>query len=189
MHIGQANFALLIALISVVTTLLTVGWPLYRARGADIGIVVASTEPDKITFIVRNDGRSGGLLRLTDVGVTLLRHKRQSGGDIGDPGVHSYLTHDSQFVEPGVEQRITVALRNKTLPADICTLFRNLSLFSRFKALDFDSALRGVYSDIECTVDITEATFYNSETSRQKRISCESVGWVRSCVYQFLDEN
>jgi len=184
---GQANLALLVALISVVTTLLTIGLPLYHSRGADIGLVVASTEPDKIIFIVHNDGRSGGMLRITDVGVTLLHHQVQRGGDFGDPGVHSYLVHDSQFIEPGKEQRLSATLKNKTLPKDICALFKNLSVFDRYATHEFDTKINEAFSDIECNISTTEANFYTPETSRERRISCQSIGWVQSCIYSYFE--
>jgi len=186
-NMGQANLALLVALISVVTTLLTIGLPLYHSRGADIGLVVASTEPDKIIFIVHNDGRSGGMLRITDVGVTLLHHQVQRGGDFGDPGVHSYLVHDSQFIEPGKEQRLSATLKNKTLPKDICALFKNLSVFDRYATHEFDTKINEAFSDIECNISTTEANFYTPETSRERRISCQSIGWVQSCIYSYFE--
>jgi hypothetical protein len=61
---GQTNLALLVALVSVSTTLLNIALPLLKPASSNIQILFEAMSDTAASFIVRNEGRSGGILHI-----------------------------------------------------------------------------------------------------------------------------
>jgi hypothetical protein len=99
--IGQLTLALLIAVISVVTTFSTSVIPLLRPMSSDIRMILEKVEDapkEKInfSFLARNAGRSGALVAVTGVSVS----DRKSTYD-------AQLDGRSVYVAPDHEERIS----------------------------------------------------------------------------------
>lgn len=77
---SQTNLALLVALVSVSTTLLNVSLPLLRSASSDIQVLFEGMSDTDATFIVRNEGRSGGVLHVDEFVIEVLRGEESEYG-------------------------------------------------------------------------------------------------------------
>src|SRR5436853_1393453 len=96
--IGQTNLALVLAILSVLTTLTALGVPLFQARGLDVGIVYESMSDELVTLLARNDGRSSAVITINAFRVVV---DNITGQGFGDSVYIVWLSHDGQLVEPG----------------------------------------------------------------------------------------
>jgi hypothetical protein len=109
--VSQGNLALLVALVSVTTTLLNVGLPLLKPAGSNIQLLFESMTQDDVTFLVRNEGRSGGVVRIDDLEIAA-----QADGDDYPEQVNILFSSNSNFIEPGKEERIFLQI-DKSSPS------------------------------------------------------------------------
>jgi hypothetical protein len=92
---SQTTLALVIALITVSATFITGIFPWFQPLHSDLRVVYAHAGYDELTLLVRNDGRSAGVLR-TD------------GLDVD--GILYPTSFESFFIEPGKERSIPIKI-------------------------------------------------------------------------------
>jgi hypothetical protein len=95
----------------VTTTLLNVGLPLLKPAGSNIQLLFESMTQDDVTFLVRNEGRSGGVVRIDDLEIAA-----QADGDDYPEQVNILFSSNSNFIEPGKEERIFLQI-DKSSPS------------------------------------------------------------------------
>jgi hypothetical protein len=179
--VGQTNLALMVALTSVLTTLINVGIPVLEPSTSRMNIVYdfdtfssldLEREP-KVTFYVRNDGKTGGILRIH----TLFFGWKDFG-----------LEHEPLYVGAGKEEKLVAALhetRGKVicdhmgsegaLPFLLEKLTKRLEL-NYFERLDF------ILDKVRCGIGYSETNY--SETRRQdyQAYKCAGLNIVNQCI-------
>jgi hypothetical protein len=96
--ISQLNLALLVALFSVLTTLITIGVPFFQPRKSNINLVLDGSEQERVTFIARNDGRTGGVIHIEQF-MLIVRHNfdLQTGGSLVGGGHYIQADHEEKI--------------------------------------------------------------------------------------------
>jgi hypothetical protein len=182
--VGQTNLALLVALFSVLTTLFSVGLPLIRSRGADIRFLLESVSGNQPTFIVRNDGRSGGVVHIDLFSI-----------EVGDQHLGFPLPHEGLFIEAGKEQRVVVDV-TKNMLVDVCTLLSDSKFFDSYGKIEkldyhfgeFEGSLRTderfykMQGALVCKFSGVQTSFYEPSSRKQITLPCSSIGWVTACL-------
>jgi len=109
---GQTNLALLVAVLSVATALVTLGGPLLKSRGPDIQMIYEDTEGDTINFLARNDGRSSGTVRMEALRFTPPSERLPVDvrRDIERTGIASLIKQDEIVIAPEREEAVRITL-------------------------------------------------------------------------------
>lgn len=102
--IGQTNLALIVAVFSIATTLFAIGWPLVTYKGAVMHLIIEAMDKDGGTFLLRNDGRSGGVVTIRNV----LSTAPATPGGTNPPYYMLSFAHGGTYVEAGKEARVHV---------------------------------------------------------------------------------
>jgi hypothetical protein len=188
--VSNTTLALLVALITVATPALNAGLPLLKSPGSDIDLVLESASPAEMTFVAKNSGRSGGVLRINNVSIDVARH---------DPDnyfipIQVPFETNNLFIEPSRELRLTARLQSFS-SEDVCkkvapALERALSLAPRLRSrvyeelgdegqlesdLDYDWTLR-----LACTVNSRETSF-KSHGEKILPVQCDEFDFLNAC--------
>src|ERR1700739_688036 len=94
--VRQTSLALLVALVSVTTPLLNVLLPRLKPNGSAIQLLFESMSENDVTFVVRNEGRNGGVIRIDGLSITA-----QTDDDSYNRATFIDLLPNSNFIEPG----------------------------------------------------------------------------------------
>jgi hypothetical protein len=179
MAIGQTNLALLVALFSVLTTLAAVIPPLLRSRDADIKLLFAGNSSDQsATFLARNNGRSGGIVRISSLIVS-----NDLGGMMFDGP-----QHDAQYIQADREVQLSVKP-----PSDfedhLLGFVLDHEFIKRFGPID-RSQLQSPYGimsiefidyakSFRCQFIGNQTSFYTSSRRVETTVPCWDLEWAR----------
>jgi hypothetical protein len=182
---GQTNLALLIALISVSTSLIAVGVPFFRAQGSDLKFLFESATHESVSMIVRNDGRSSGIIRFVSFSVSI-PDMRSSTMAIGIP-------HEGSIIEPGKETRVTFAPLTPNNQNHVCDHLVDKKFFDRFGKLPkgaisppkdesiIDSRYFSMLAALKCTFHGVETNFYDTKRIHADS-KCDGNQWITHCL-------
>jgi hypothetical protein len=178
---SQTTLALLVALVTVTTSLLNVLLPLAKPSGSDIQILFESMSATEGTFLVRNNGRSGGVLRIDTL-------------QIGE-NVQLELEDNSTLVEPGVEQRISVMVRKKDGEKPVCdTLLAGLTSmdelrdeFPHFHGQAWENVQTEGFPSL-CVFNVRETSFNSKDRGeRTFSVECKNISFMSECLQKRLN--
>jgi hypothetical protein len=181
--LGQTNLALIVALISVLTTLLNVGIPLLQPWASRITIVYhpdtigsesdyPGTGPPKVTFYARNDGRTGGLVRVT---AFTAKAKADTSTQL--------LRMEPVYVAAGKEEKLDALLPEANL-VEVCKTLNGGQVFDELKSRR-DLNIRGVYrmirETIQCSFSYAETSFGQTSNFGRQVVPCDQIEFVKWC--------
>src|SRR5436309_2817486 len=109
---SQTTLALIVAVLSVATTLLTTVIPLMQSRTAQFALSVIETDEKKITVLVRNTGSGAGALRLATLAVST---PPQDDSDWTDSAIEFRTAllnfyHDAILIDAGKDHAVSATL-------------------------------------------------------------------------------
>jgi hypothetical protein len=177
--IGHTNLVLLVALFSVLTTLITVGIPFFKTPGADLRFIFESGDLEEVRFLARNDGRSSGVVHVFDIQIFV-----KDGGFL-----NVNVDHDGTQVAPGSEVRLT-AKYSADVQARLIHFFTNSrtvkGIFSATENSPNDIIAR-IYKmsgerDIVCTVHFSYRSFYSPRVTWVQETECSDLFVVNEAL-------
>jgi hypothetical protein len=182
--VGQTNLALLVAILSVLTTMAAVGIPLFQTRGADLKIVFESMTDDTVTLLARNDGRASGIMTVHSLQVII---KNISGESFGDAVYSIPISHKGQIVEPGKEVQLTANIgQPRDYSKDICVILKREKYVKKY-GRNIEDLYWKDYEGLSCTIETAEASFYSSPSRGVPRVfrslPCSQLMWLNQCVF------
>jgi RNA polymerase subunit RPABC4/transcription elongation factor Spt4 len=197
--LGHTNLALIVALISVATTLVTVVVPLIRQKDAEIKVIFVKSTGNSLTFLARNEGQTGGVLRATFFGIHS-NHTEPDGSSIGFWHGTTISTHEAVFLEPLKEQLIDVSMPGTIYDSDefMCTFIDRHHYLDRFDFSGLSASNekdhQKLNSEAQRAIDtlVCEILFDRASLATRKNmtvgITCSQLSWVKSCLYRRLYE-
>jgi hypothetical protein len=174
--IGQTNLALLVALFSVLTTLVTVTFPLLQPRGADIKFLLESMSADTLTILARNDGRSGGVVQLDSVNIA------ETGNQPELRALWFSPIHTGSYVGVAKEERITVPIqRNDNPPVGqiVCDFLAKTKALREYRAKKITQT--DVLGRLTCTLKAKHTGFYSAVGEFETKIDCPRIEPLHLC--------
>jgi hypothetical protein len=183
--IGQTNLALLTAVISVATTLLTVAIPFFKQQGYQIELFLDSASETQLSLVVRNTGNEGALLRLQ-----MLRIGNSDFNPFSFVDASNYfqveLDHDGVYVEPGKEEKLVARFRSQ-VSAPLCKYLKQQPFFNGLKELKdrggtIGDAMTSVYEKMACAVGLHETSFRSSREFYFRPLNCSHFGILNPCM-------
>jgi hypothetical protein len=188
---SSTNLALLVALISVATPLLSLLLNYLKPPGSDVQLLFESMTYNEVTFLVRNEGRSGGVLRLDSLNMLA-----KSSDDDAGVSVNVQLAPNSSYIEPGREQRISAQVV-ASLTGSICQQFDEYIDRVRDKLVQtlgnlhgaayehrFIPALReNLREGLSCGFKVRETSFNSQDRGeRTFKVECFSISFISTCL-------
>jgi hypothetical protein len=184
--IGRANLTLLVALISVLTTLISVGLPLLRSRDADVKLLYEHSSGGKDTFLLRNDGRSGALVRI--YGFEILKDQSRRA-------YISLVQSEARYVGSDKEEQLITDGPSEDTEDFVAELFINDQEFTqRFGPITleqlgpkFDTGVipggfEKFYLRFRCYFSGSQKSFYLEVAIRSADMPCWQVTWVNRAL-------
>ena len=178
--IGQTNLALIVAALSILTTLFSVVLPLTHSSDADLKIMFVSEYDGKATFFVRNNGRSGGSVAVTHFVFFFETPDGRQGTQLA-------LRSEPVLIRAGAEDRLSA-----TTSPDLVEIIRNTlnthgalrQVKARSKVLTVDviQQINDALADIECGFDAYVTTFSRSNFQIRIDAPCNSVSLMRDAI-------
>lgn len=141
------------------------------------------------TFIARNDGRSGGVLRVEYFSLDAVQ------SDISKKSIMTaQLFHDGSFVEAGKEQKVVISV-DKNMEKFTCSVLTDSGFFKPFGSVDWTKEKEGsaridgrygkMSASLSCNFSAAETSFHSDTgASHRKETStpCRAVRWVDHCL-------
>ena len=189
--VSQTTLALLIALTSVVTTLLNVGVPLLKPSGSAISVLFSSSANDEATFVVKNGGRSGGIIQFGTMTVDL---NEVASYRCCMTSFEFQISDKGNYVEPDREMKISIPM--PSIKDKFCTHLKSQPI-----AISMDETgkpyPRGVrYDDfmasVKCSFTYREPSFHskvnrNGDEDESAIVKCTGLPELfSSCVDDVL---
>jgi hypothetical protein len=150
--------------------------PLLKPAGSNIQILFESMSETEATFLVRNSGRSGGVLRMD----SLL---------IGD-GINLQLEDNSTLVEPTGEQRLSIKVRRQDGDKSVCDqiLARMPDMdelreqYPRFHGAAWESVQKQGFPS-SCVFYVRETSFNSKDRGeRTFSVECKNISFMSACL-------
>ena len=178
--IGQTNLALIVAALSILTTLLSVVLPLMHPSDADLKIMFVSEYASNASFFVRNNGRSGGSIAVTHfVFIFEIPNGRQ--------GTQLPLRCEPVLIRAGTEDRVSA-----TTSPDLVEIIRDklnthgalrpVKVRSKELTVDVMKQIDAALADIECGFDAYVTSFSRSNFQIRIDAACNSVSLMRDAI-------
>jgi hypothetical protein len=169
------NFALVVAVLSVATTLTAVGVPLLQSRGSNIKVLFERSTQSELIFLVRNDGRTSGVILPRRLRINTPNSQFNDG-----------LNATSELVQPGKEDRIVLAAPEKTI-----YLSGFLAKWIKASAIFKDGGQKNEMSrrfsesnnELFCTFDFEETSFYKPKIIVELPVNCFALFWVNDMFW------
>jgi len=187
---SSTNLALLIALISVTTSLLSILLPIWKPAGSSIQLIFESMTETEASFLARNEGRSGGVIRLDSMYIT--NHAADNEADTFSVS----LAHNGTYIESGREQRISVQVVADSTKG-LCEQIGPYAAGARKYLADSMGNVRGaqyqhgflselreiVKVGMSCNFKVRETSF-NSEDRYNPRfkVDCDNISVISDCL-------
>jgi len=174
--VGQTNLALLVAAFSVLTTLFTVGLPFYLSRGSDIRLLLEKAADSNVTFLVRNDGRSGGVVTF----LTFIAEDKGSGSQ--DQKYIFQFKHGGTYVEAGKELRVLTDA--SSLDSGFCTWMapKYSPPIVSPGIIRLEQKAEEHFQNLQCKFHASQASFYAPAKSNLT-LDADCFGiWLSLCV-------
>jgi RNA polymerase subunit RPABC4/transcription elongation factor Spt4 len=185
LSIGQTNLALIVALISVLTSLVTVANPLLKPRNADIALIHETSTSTVSAFLARNDGRSGGILRLEWFELGFV--------DKNKIGLLQNFAHAGVFVEASKEQRFEITSFELS-ESMVKFHLSQRRFFEQFGTIDPTAnpyllslrhpRLDAMLAALKCSFTATESGFYAEPVRKEFPTSCKKISSIWGVLVQ-----
>jgi hypothetical protein len=178
--IGQTNLALIVAALSILTTLFSVVLPLTHPSDADLKIIFVSEYSSNASFFVRNNGRSGGSVAVTHF-VFIFETPN------GRLGMQLPLRSEPVLIRAEAEDRLS-AITSPDLVEIIRDklnthgALRQVKTRSKELTVDVIQQINDALAEIECGFDAYVTTFSRSNFQIRVGADCNSVSLMRDAI-------
>jgi RNA polymerase subunit RPABC4/transcription elongation factor Spt4 len=179
--IGQTNLALIVAALSILTTLFSVVLPLTQPSDADLKIMFVSEGGSHASFFVRNNGRSGGSVVVTHFVFIF------DTPDGRRHGMQLPLRSEPVLIRAGAEDRLSATTSPdlvKTIRDTLNThgALRQVKTLSEVLSVEVRQQIEDALADIECGFDAYVTTFSRSYFQIRVDAACNSVSLMRDAI-------
>lgn len=192
LSIGQTPLALLVALFSVATTLATIIPPLLTSSGSDLKLLFESnTNASDVSFVVRNFGRSGGVVRLRELKVSFGPDLDQSNDKGTLEPFYAKMNHEGTFVEAGREMQISAKIGDQEYTQgsakDICDHMQTIGFNEspdESWGLHRNAYFYNHTNRMACVFVYRETSFHSDEqhpNDHELGLNCERLDYVSQC--------
>lgn len=167
---SQTALAVAAAVLSLLTALVALTWPLLQSDQPKIRLIYAGPAGNQSAFMVRNDGKAGASIRVEYIGI---HPGIQSASNAREAIVTT--SHDGIYVGPSKEERFLVAISPDAVRG-ASEQFSDMGLLDQYEMVA-ESDVRRAQRAMLCVFYVEEIGF-TRDVTRSIPVPCEYQHWL-----------